>query len=243
MSVGHFNTFNTKTMNYYWNTYGWKWVLACTAGEVLGIGAAAAMVTSYLYLVGEPQDTWGLFQLAGVMLFAGIVEGFLLGIFQWRVLVRIFPRIPGNSWISMTVLAALTGWLIGALSSVTFSPVSTHTESDEPSLWMNLLIGTGAGILLGALFGIFQVRVLKRFLDKAELWILANALGWGIGLVWIFIAASIPNAQTPLILTILLGIAGGTVAGLSVGGITGWFLMRLIYLQPHHEPGKKDVDT
>ena len=83
------------------------------------------------------------------------------------------------------------------------------------------------GIFLGALFGLFQWIELKRHTSRAGLWILANTLGWTAGLAIIFIGASVPSVETELAVTIVIGTVSGLLAGLSVGAITGLFLIRL----------------
>ncbi len=222
--------------NFNWNKYWWKWTLACVGGEIIGIGAAAMLAGVMIYFIGEPVQIIQKGLLFLTMIVSGIIEGSILGLFQWRILEQLFPKIPPSRWIYATITAAVIGWMIGALPSVFFMDTIQESAMTEPiSPWLNIFAGMGAGILLGTLMGFFQQRVLKDYVQRSESWILANALGWGFGIVWIFIAASIPSATTPIIVIVFLGIAGGLSTGIFVGAITGWFLVRLPYLQPTEE--------
>ena len=83
------------------------------------------------------------------------------------------------------------------------------------------------GLVLGTLFAIFQRLELKRHTSKTSRWILANALGWALGIAIIFLGASIPSVNSVPAVTILIATISGLLVGLSVGAITGLFLIRL----------------
>jgi hypothetical protein len=84
------------------------------------------------------------------------------------------------------------------------------------------------GLLFGAAFGVAQGPLLRGLDERAVVrWSVANALGWAVGLVWLFVAASIPDDGWPTGLIIVLAAAAGALAGLSVGAITGAALVRM----------------
>jgi len=83
------------------------------------------------------------------------------------------------------------------------------------------------GLLLGSIFGLFQWFSLRKYAIRSYTWITANAIGWAIGLGWIFLFASIPSENSSLAFNILMGIIAGILAGLSVGAVTGYFLDKL----------------
>lgn len=208
-----------------------KWTINCALGELLGIGIAGAIAFGVNGIIGEPQTISSKILVLFFMLVAGFIEGFMLGIFQWTVLKNKFQKIPKNKWIFYTILVAVLGWFFGMLPSLFFiSPDATSNNAqssdfDNPIIFALLSMGTG--ITLGAVFGLFQWFVLKHYAQKAYLWILANSLGWGLGLGWIYIFASLPSENTTLLTNITLGILGGLFAGLSVGGVTGLFFIKL----------------
>ncbi|HMQ49726.1 MAG TPA: hypothetical protein PKA00_19925 [Saprospiraceae bacterium] len=209
-----------------------NWTFNCATGELLGIGTAGAIAYGINTAIGEPVHIMTKLIVLFAMMMAGAIEGSLLGFFQWRVLKKIWPTMPSGTWIGYTIAIAVLGWFLGMLPSLFFIPsqveasANAGVELDQPVLFAVLSIGSG--LLLGALFGLFQWIPLRKYSPKAAYWILANALGWGLGLGWIYLVASLPQEGSPLSVLISLGIAGGLLAGLSVGAITGWFLIRKI---------------
>ncbi|GEO07107.1 hypothetical protein AAE02nite_47710 [Adhaeribacter aerolatus] len=212
--------------------YARKWILACALGELLGIGAAGAIAFAVNHTLGEPVTLPQKLTVLGCMLAAGAVEGSLLGYMQWRVLQERIPRLPALEWMGWTVAVAVLGWFLGMLPSLFFlegtadnSPQSPAVALENPLVLSSIAVGMG--LLVGALFGLFQWFSLRKYIPAAGKWILANALGWGLGLGWIYLAASWPDENTSLPLIIISGILGGILAGLSVGLITGIYLPKL----------------
>lgn len=209
-----------------------KWTTYCALGELLGIGFAGAMAFAVNSMIAEPQTFLVKLLVLFLMLVAGFIEGSLLGIFQWNALKVKFPKIPKSQWVFYTVIIAVFGWFIGMLPSLFFMPSQTSTISnsqpfdfDNPIIFALLSVGTG--FILGALFGLFQWFVLRKYVQQAYQWIIANTLGWGLGLGWIYLFASLPNERTTLLTNSMFGVIGGLLAGLSVGGVTGLFLVKL----------------
>lgn len=203
-----------------------RWTLSCAAGEILGIGAAGGMAGVVLATIGEPAS--GLERLANLllMMLAGALEGYLVGFFQWRVL-RQRLGVPGRSWITATATVAVLGWFVGMLFP-TFAPnPAPGAPSFEPTPLQVTLLAAGFGLGIGTVFGLGQWLVLRYYAYQAGSWILANALGWGLAMVWIYLAASFPPAGATVWQLVLMGSLAGLMSGLSIGTITGWFLLRL----------------
>ncbi len=208
------------------------WTLYCATGELLGIGCAGAMAFVVNSVIGEPKTLLLKLSVLLLMLFAGFIEGLLLGIFQWNAIRYKFPKIPRNHWVLYTVLIAVLGWFLGMLPSLFFLPTEPSPNGNSQTIDFNnpivfALLSIGTGMVLGTLFGLFQWFVLRRYAQKAYQWIIANALGWGLGLGWIYLFASLPDENTTLIINITLGVFGGLLAGLSVGAVTGLYLVKL----------------
>jgi uncharacterized integral membrane protein len=209
-----------------------KWTIFCALGELLGIGIAGGIAFVVNTTIGEPETFLTKLLVLLVMLLAGCIEGFLLGTFQWHVLQERFRKIPKREWVFYTVLVAVIGWFLGMLPSLFIISGNTNSVQDTTTIdfehpLLLALLSVASGLVLGAVFGLFQWFVLKKYVHKAYKWITANALGWGLGLGWIYLFASFPNENTSLIFNILTGISGGLLAGLSVGAVTGAFLLRL----------------
>ncbi|MDH3604123.1 MAG: hypothetical protein OEU26_31330, partial [Candidatus Tectomicrobia bacterium] len=163
-----------------------------------------------------------------VMVGAGAIEGLSIGYFQWRVLRSVFPKLTAASWLIATITVGALGWFLGMLPSTLMAGATTEL-AQSPDLPAGLvaswaaLLGTG----LGAVFGGSQWIVLRRHAHNAWTWMVANAMGWAIAMVILFLAASWPTEATAAGVVVLLGALAGLLAGLTVGAVTGWFLLRL----------------
>ena len=205
------------------------WTVNCALGEVIGIGAAGAIAAGVFAAFGEPETTGTKLLVLLCMMFAGLIEGIALGYFQWRVLRNKFSSLTGSAWIFQTSFIAVLGWMLGMLPSLFFIDHSTPGNESAAQMPESLfaLLSIGVGLLLGALFGLFQWFELKYHASGAGRWILANAIGWGIGIGWIYFFASLPDEFTPILEKVFYGICGGVLAGLSVGAVTGAFLVKM----------------
>jgi len=175
-----------------------KWTVHCALGELIGIGCAGLIAFIVNLLIGEPMSIGSKILVLLSMLFAGFIEGYVLAHFQWHVLVKKFTDLPKKEWIYYTVMVAVLGWLLGMLPSLFMIPETTANDAaqSEPPYsnpFIFALLSIGMGLALGALFGSFQWFSLKKYARKAHFWIIANALGWGLGLGWIYLFASIPD--------------------------------------------------
>ena len=163
------------------------------------------------------------------MLVAGLIEGTIVGYFQWRVLKLKFGAIPKSRWIFLTALGAVIAWFLGMLPSIFLAQSSSESMPSDvaPPLVAILILRGAMGAALGTLWGGLQWMELRKHVKSAKQWILANALGWFVGLAIIMRAASWPNESIPWQTIALIGVGSGLLAGLGVGAITGWFLIRL----------------
>ena len=119
--------------------------------------------------------------------------GVVVGIGQWLVLRQ---RIHQAGLVGM---ASTVGWAVGWALIVTGVVISPEA---------GVIASLVAGTVLGVMLGIAQWLVLRRMVHYAGWWVLANAIGWAIGLT---------------------GILGATVVGAVVGAVTGFaldFLLR-----------------
>ena len=210
------------------NTRYWlKWTIACGAGEFLGIGVAAAIATLHFRFLGEPHTAGQQSLFTLVMVSAGVIEGAVTGSFQWFVLKNRFVAVRARNWLGVTALGAVIAWLLGVLPSMLFAGQTSATPSTtaDLSMWQMALFGALSGVVLGAVFGGFQWLEFRRHAAKAWRWILANSVAWIPGLGIIFVGASVPQAGTSLFIVITIATLSGLLGGLSVGAITGLFLI------------------
>jgi NAD(P)-dependent dehydrogenase (short-subunit alcohol dehydrogenase family) len=196
-----------------------RWIVACTAGELVGIGTAAGAALAINALFGEPQSFGS--RLATLVTFAavGAVEGTALASFQWRVLRARLPRLRAGEWVGVTVALAVAGWIVGMTPSLFINHDATAQE--EPGLAVVLLMAAMAGAGAGLFFGAAQWFVLRRHAEEAGKWIWIHVPAWALAMSAIFLGASLPTAGSPGWFIALTGALGGVLGGLLLGAITG----------------------
>ena len=135
----------------------------------------------------------------------GAVIGISIGIAQWLVLRQRFGG--AKLWILVSVL----GFAIGKFAA----DAVIQTETGFVGLVLSgLVIGIGAGFA--------QWVVLVRHVSRAELWIVASALGWALG--WVVIGTVDDAIGGPTVMAYLIGALGAAVAGLITGTALVWLL-------------------
>ncbi|MEU3651138.1 hypothetical protein AB0E59_47825 [Lentzea sp. NPDC034063] len=186
-----------------------SWFRWTTAGEFVGFltPALAGALTS------SPE----------LLVLAGVVEGAVLGAAQAVVLHRIDRTLHRRSWIGVTALAAGFAWAVAMLA------VHNGDQLNMLPLAAVLPIAAlaGTGILLS--LGTAQWFVLRNHVRRAHLWIWANAVAWGAG-VLVFTAVATPlwqPGQSPELIA-LIGALGGLLMAATMAAVTGAALIRLV---------------
>lgn len=207
-----------------------QWIVNCSAGELIGIGVAGSVALLLNTLMGEPQALGQKLLVLLVMVLAGAAEGSSVSWFQWRVLRKWYPRMKFQGWWKTTTAAAVIGWLLGMIPSLFL--VSGTAAAGQPSWLVILLMAAGGGAVAGAMFGGFQFLELRKHTRRAGWWMVANAAAWSLAMCVIFIGATWPSATTPAGWIVISALVSGCVAGLLLGGVTGWFLRHKIIADP-----------
>jgi hypothetical protein len=191
---------------------------------MIGVAVVAATATALDRTLGEPDTPAGRLLVLAAMVAAGAVEGLSLGYFQWRALRSHVSGLPAGRWVGVTALAAAGGWLLGMLPQTL---LQSGSMLFQPAIADTFFVVLLLGLIAGTMFGAAQAWVLRHLVLHPGRWIAANALGWSVAMLWIFLAATLPDETTPVLNTLALGAGGGLLAGLCLGGITGRWLPRL----------------
>lgn len=194
-----------------------RWTAACVAGEVIGIGTAAAVVTT----LNDPIWAW----LGAIA--AGAVEGFALGGLQWLALRRQLAALPARRWIGATMALAVTGWAAGMLPSTLAGGDAGGTTGAAPAAWLLALLAVAGGLGAGAAVGAVQAWAMRGYATGRRGWVAVNAAGWALALCWIFLFAALPTADWPWWTIAGSGLLAGAASGITVGVVTGMWLPRL----------------
>jgi hypothetical protein len=179
----------------------WVWVNAWA--ELLGLGATFLLGYGLFAYLGEPQTPLSVLGFMLLMTSTGIVEGTIVGWFQWRIIRDLFSSLMG----------------MGA-EEVGSTPI-------EPPLALVLLLACGMGLVLGIILGLPQWRVLREHVNRAWIWLPANSLAWGAGMALIFAGIDLAQRGIPITVALLIMVLTLFVTGATVGAIHGLFLVRL----------------
>ena len=196
-----------------------RWVVACAAGELVGMGVAAGAALVVSAFIGEPQSLDTRVLTLATFAAVGAVEGTALAGFQWAVLRTRLPRLRAGEWIAVTVALAVAGWIVGMMPSLFVNHDATAQE--EPGLAVVLLLAAVAGAGAGLCFGAAQWFILRRHAERASRWVWIHVPAWALAMSAIFLGASLPSPASAGWFIALSGVAGGVVGGVLLGAVTG----------------------
>ncbi|MGW6930839.1 hypothetical protein ACWGE0_12305 [Lentzea sp. NPDC054927] len=188
----------------------WRsWFRWTTAGEFAGFLAPALAGA----LTSSPQ----------LLVLAGVIEGAVLGATQAVVLRRVDSTLNGRNWIGVTALAAGFAWAVAMLAVHNGGRLNTLPLAAV----LPIAAVAGTGVLLS--LGTAQWFLMRNHFARAHLWIWANALAWGVGLV-VFTAVTTPLWQPgqSAELIALIGALGGLLMAAIMAAVTGAALIRLV---------------
>ena len=189
-----------------------RWVLLVTLAEAVGFTVPTAIGTVVTRASWEPAAT--LFTLV----FAGSVEGAVLGSAQAECLYRWGVLPVRRWWIVATSLGAAVAWSIG---------MSLFTGGLDWTAGTAVVVGIGGLMLLTSL-PLAQYFVLRDHVRRAVLWIPINMAAWLLGIAWTLAPSPWVDESTPTTALILIyGIAGLCMAA-TVAVVTGIGIIRLL---------------
>jgi len=181
-------------------------LISWTAATVAGF-----LVSLSLFAIGERPDLGG---------WQGVLGGGAIGLFQGLVLMRY--RLGGKRWM----LANAIAWGIAGISPI--GVVGWFAPEHLTALSSRLVYGIIEGMKIGAIAGFFQWLAMRNArTNLSALWILLNALIWGISLALGWVVGGELRQITNLFLSEAIGL---TIAWTIVGFLTGIALSLLCFL-------------
>jgi hypothetical protein len=208
----------------HWEHRLWShWVFANLIGEFVGLGVAGALGAAVTLAFGNVTGISTLIMMALALIVAATVEGAAVGLAQWWVLRHYLPALTWRAWVLATTLGAIAAWVIGMLLGAAGGDFFGSGESAAA-----LVVGAALGPVVGALLGLFQWLALRRYVQNAVWWVLANAAAWTAGMAVIFVATSIVQEDTPVAAVAATWAVSGILAGVVVATIHGLVLVRLL---------------
>jgi hypothetical protein len=205
-----------------------RWVAANALAEMLGLGATFAIGVFLFTRLGEPQGLAALGMLV-LMTASGLVEGTVVGLLQWSVLRRPFPRVTRRAWLVATWIGVLVAWFLGSLPAtlIDMGADQAQAPAQEPETWVMLSMAAAMGLVLGVILALPQWRVLRQGIERAWVWLPANSAAWAVGMPIVFGAVDLAYRA---------GTAGGAIGviafalaltGAAVGAVHGLALVWL----------------
>jgi len=198
-----------------------RWVVACTAGELIGfggipvLGAALALALTQ----GLPPASRSLV-LYVVAVAGGLGEGAVLALFQYRVLGTLLPALSKRAWVTATALAAALAWALGMAAPLLDDLVGL-TATAQIAIWVP------ASVLILLSIGAAQAWALRGRAAQPARWLLANVLAWLAGLPWTFVLPALLPESAPIPVWIATFGVAGVLMGLTVGLVTGIWVLRM----------------
>jgi hypothetical protein len=111
-----------------------------------------------------------------------LIMGALIGIMQWFLFQKLFKI----NWL--WILACVAGGVIGeALAGVILLKMGVNRADLGWAQGGSVLAEATIFLLSGALIGLFQYPLLKKYYNKAGFWILGSSVGWALVPIAIFL--------------------------------------------------------
>jgi hypothetical protein len=188
----------------------WWWL------SLVVVAASGGFVPPAVAMAYSVTEGWDGVSQFGLLVFAGLLQGFALGIGEVIALRRGPLRVPAGRWILVTTLAMGAAWLVGLLPG-SFSEI----DWSNPVVLAAMIVVVLSVLLIVPLA---QWFILRSRVRDAWRWLLimgvATALGVGALLSGIALAAeqtSFINTLLPFIFTGWVGVVLFTlVSGLGV---------------------------
>jgi hypothetical protein len=182
------------------------WLPVVTVAELAGFTAPV--------LVGAVTATAPPAVAVIALVLAGAIEGTLLGYGQASVLRRALTGFPTAHWVACTAGGASLAYLLGMLPATVGG-----------SWWLAAVLAVP--LLLS--IGLAQWLVLRGRVRWARRWVGATAAAWLAGLA-MFLAFATPLwwSGQALLLTVLVGLAGGLLMAITVAAVTGLALRSFV---------------
>lgn len=211
--------------------FWYRWMLNYSFGELLGIGAAATIGRLLFVNFSNVSSTSAMAFI--ILVVAGVAEGLIIGYIQWKSLSKLVLHFRPGLWVMVTILSALTGWLLILPPAVMF--ISFLSKLALISDYYSVFYSTLAGVAFGGLIGIPQFFIIRKFYKNAAIWIFANTIGWAFSFLVIYSALSLLSNTTSFVYNLFVIVGACILSGLAQGIVTGTSLHFLMSVKIEHK--------
>jgi len=203
------------------------WVVLCATAEAVGISVAVVWYALADVYFANPEGFANRVAAWLVMSAAALPEGLVLGGLQSTGIRWFLPTVRRVHWIAATTVVGLLGWAVGTWFPV-FMPFEAQPGSAvvEPTVVQTVGFTVIFGACAGALIGGAQSFAMPTVNSGGGrslrvIWIVANSIGWAIGLPCIYLAASFGADLSNVAARVAVWSGGALLAGAAGGAATG----------------------
>lgn len=193
------------------------WARLCIIGSMFGIGIAASPTLFTYYSLNYPQTLAQSIIFWKVTALAGAFGGSVYGYFQYRALRRMVTTLNCKRWMMHSAIGLMIGWIVAVFPFVFIAnPELSYTKPQTVSglsFEQFALIAMSSGLPAGLILGTAQWFILRKYYTQSKLWIIANGIGWSIGMIFIYLTGTIVDKYTASPIIIIMAAFGGELAG------------------------------
>ena len=208
-----------------------SWIVANAWAEAFGLGTTF-VVGGWLgpKMAAQTGAVAVLLAAALAIALGTVLEGVVVGIAQERVLARELPSMRRGSWTRATAVGAGVAWLIGMVPSTVINLVETGGPSAPPELpaLAQYALAVLLGAVTGPILGLAQWVTLRRSVDGAIDWLVANAVAWAVGMPLIFFGMDYVPWDGPALVRVIAIYGVCAATGATVGALHGPVLESLV---------------
>ena len=206
-----------------------RWVVANGLAEAVGLGGTFPLGRWLGPLAFDrPSARAVLAGAAAAVALGALLEGVLVGWFQARALGPAVPGLSARRWVRATTIGAAVAWAVGMVPSTVLALTGAGEPGPGPGPVAEYGLAAVLGLATGPILGFAQARVLRAHTGRAWPWLGANALAWAAGMPLIFAGMSLVPWEGHWFAMAAGVVAVCGAAGLAVGAIHGWVLVRLV---------------
>jgi hypothetical protein len=213
--------------------FWFRWILNYSAGELLGIGAAATIGRLLFVEFSKESAAASTFVTFVILLIAGSVEGFVIGFVQWRALSKMITHFKPNPWIILTMASTSVGWILILPPAIML--ISFFTKLSIIDEYYSLVYTAIVGVAFGGLIGITQFFMIRKFYDRAFAWIFASATGWMFSFLIIYSAIALLAGPEAFFYNLSLVVISCMLSGFVQGIVSGTCLHFFMTVKKIHE--------
>lgn len=191
------------------------WIVNNTIGIFFGFVIISLVGILYTVLLSINIS----FQFVAIaVILAGLLQGLIMGEWQYRALVQKIPKINKTKWLALTASTTVFIWvcviIFPQLKNYSLVSMQESVQNQTKVLYQvqpnlvaiyNLIISFFGGIFLGYILSFVQWTELSKHTKASFRWIYYHALAWGAGLG--FIATLISTLSYSSVLAFIIKIA------------------------------------